>query len=44
VDFKDINRYIGPFFPWNGVAPDGSPILVRDISTQEIYALDVQFP
>jgi hypothetical protein len=29
---------------WSGIAPDGSPILDRDISTQEIYALDVQFP
>lgn len=24
--------------------PDGAPILVRDTSTQEIYALDVQWP
>jgi hypothetical protein len=26
------------------LAPDGAPIFVRDVSTQEIYALDVQFP
>jgi hypothetical protein len=43
VDLKGINRYIGPF-QWNGVAPDGSLLLVRDISTQEIYALDLQLP
>jgi Tol biopolymer transport system component len=27
-------------WPWMGLAPDDSPLLVRDISTQEIYALD----
>jgi Tol biopolymer transport system component len=31
-------------FPWMGLAPDGSPLLVRDIGTQEIYALDVDLP
>jgi serine/threonine protein kinase/Tol biopolymer transport system component len=30
--------------PWMGLAPDGSPLLVRDIGTQEIYALDVDLP
>ncbi len=44
VDLKGINRFFGPFGLWSGVTPDGSPILDRDISTQEIYALDVQFP
>lgn len=29
---------------WTGVAPDGSPILRRDLSIQEIYALDVDLP
>ena len=31
-------------WPWIGLAPDGSPLLVRDIGTQEIYALDWQAP
>jgi eukaryotic-like serine/threonine-protein kinase len=31
-------------WPWMGLAPDGSPLLVRDIGTQEIYALDVNWP
>jgi serine/threonine protein kinase len=44
VDLKGLNRYFGPFGLWSGIAPDGSPILDRDISTQEIYALEVQFP
>ena len=29
---------------WSGLAPDGSALFVRDISTQEIYALDVELP
>lgn len=28
--------------PWSGLAPDDSPLVVRDISTEEIYALDWQ--
>ncbi len=30
----------GAFGNWSGLAPDGSPLLVRDASIQEIYALD----
>jgi eukaryotic-like serine/threonine-protein kinase len=30
----------GPFGIWSGLAPDGTPLLVRDASIQEIYALD----
>jgi Tol biopolymer transport system component len=41
---KDIHRFFDIFGPWSGMAPDGSPFLVRDISTQEIYALDWQLP
>ncbi|HEV2500217.1 MAG TPA: hypothetical protein VGY31_11620 [Terriglobia bacterium] len=29
---------------WTGVAPDGSPLLLRDISTEEIYAVRVGLP
>jgi WD40 repeat protein len=29
---------------WSGPAPDGSPLLVRDLSTQEIYALSLDAP
>ena len=34
----------GSFGLWTGVAPNGSILATRDISTQEIYALDVKFP
>jgi Tol biopolymer transport system component len=33
-----------PGFPWRGVTPDGSPLIAREAGTQEIYALDVDFP
>jgi hypothetical protein len=29
---------------WFGLAPDDSPIVLRDTGTQEIYALDWQAP
>lgn len=29
---------------WGGLAPDNSRLFVRDTSTQEIYALDVDLP
>jgi len=44
VKIGDVRRYYGPFGPWTGVAPDGSPLLVRDISNEEMYSLDLQLP
>jgi Tol biopolymer transport system component len=44
LSLKDIHRFTDVIGFWSGMAPDGSPVLVRDISTQEIYALDVDFP
>ncbi len=29
---------------WTGLAPDNSPLLLRDVGTEEIYALDWQAP
>ncbi len=34
----------GTWGQWFGLAPDESPLLARDISTQEIYALEMQWP
>jgi hypothetical protein len=34
----------GPFGNWSGLAPDESPLLVRDASIQELYALDWEAP
>jgi len=44
VSLKNIHRFFPQFGEWSGLAPDGSPLVVRDISTQEIYALDWQLP
>ena len=41
MDFKNIRRpLITLSAPWSGTAQDGSPLLQRDIGTQEIYVLD----
>jgi Tol biopolymer transport system component len=34
----------GTFGWWTGLAPDDSPLLLRDTSIQQIYALDVELP
>jgi Tol biopolymer transport system component len=46
VDFKSYRLYPGPFgsAPWTGIAPGDAPLFMRDISTSEIYAFDVDFP
>ena len=41
---KGMRRFWGSFGAWTGLAPDDTPLLVRDISSQEIYALDWQTP
>jgi serine/threonine protein kinase len=45
ADLKNIRRYAGPVAGWwSGIAPDGSPLFSRDLSTDEIYALDLKLP
>ena len=44
VTFKDIRRAVGSLGSWGGLAPDDSPLLLRDTSTQEIYALALDLP
>jgi Tol biopolymer transport system component len=43
ADLKNF-RQTGYWSFWLGVAPDDSPLLLRDIGTKEIYALDWQAP
>jgi WD40 repeat protein len=43
ADLKTF-RQAGYFGYWLGMAPDDSPLLLRDTGTQEIYALDWQAP
>ena len=44
VSLKNLRRYFSSIGLWSGLAPDGTPVFVRDVSAQEIYALDVQLP
>jgi Tol biopolymer transport system component len=44
VSLNNIRRFFPQWGEWSGLATDGSPLLVRDISTQEIYALDWKLP
>ena len=44
VSLSKIRRFLSQWGEWSGLAPDGSPLVVRDISGQEIYALDWQLP
>jgi serine/threonine protein kinase/Tol biopolymer transport system component len=44
LNLKDIPRGFDPWEFWVGLAPDDSPLLMRDRSTDEIYSLDVRFP
>jgi Tol biopolymer transport system component len=44
-DLKNVGRRTtGTIVAWFGLAPDDSPLFARDISTQEIYALEMDWP
>jgi Tol biopolymer transport system component/predicted Ser/Thr protein kinase len=44
ASLKGISRQFGIMVDWTGLAPDDSPLLTRSSGTQEIYALDADFP
>ena len=44
VSLKGIRLPIGFAGIWGGLAPDDSPLVLRDVGSQEIYALDLQLP
>jgi Tol biopolymer transport system component len=46
ADLKNARLYRGQFGlgSWTGLGPGDIPLFPRDISTQEIYALDLQLP
>jgi Tol biopolymer transport system component len=45
ANLKDVKRAGAESLgTWTGLAPDDSPLALRDISTYEIYALDWQLP
>jgi Tol biopolymer transport system component/DNA-binding winged helix-turn-helix (wHTH) protein len=41
---EGVQRFEANFGLWSGLAPDDSPLVARDISNQEIYALEWQAP
>ena len=43
VNLKDFPQLDDIFAGWIGLTPDDSPLLMRDRSVQEIYALDLSF-
>ena len=40
----EFRRVVTPWISWSGLTPDGSPLLMRDIGTEEVYALDLDAP
>ncbi|MFL6428815.1 MAG: winged helix-turn-helix domain-containing protein [Acidobacteriaceae bacterium] len=42
ADLSSVGRWTAG--QWFGLAPDDSPLVARDISSQEIYALEVNWP
>jgi Tol biopolymer transport system component len=44
ASLKDVRLFHGTFGAWTGIAPDDSLLILRDTSSAEIYALDVQLP
>jgi Tol biopolymer transport system component len=43
LSFKDFPQSTDAYASWIGLTPDGAPLLMRDRSVQEIYALDLRF-
>ncbi|MGB2673049.1 MAG: winged helix-turn-helix domain-containing protein [Candidatus Acidiferrum sp.] len=45
ADSTGLQWFISPHVgPWSGLAPDGTLLFVRDLSTDEIYTLELQLP
>jgi len=44
LSWDGLPRFSGLWGSWAGVAPDGSVLAVRDVSSHEVYALDLQLP
>ncbi len=43
ADISHIDQPTMPYgFRWTGIAPDGSPLLMRDVGIGEIYALELE--
>ncbi len=41
---KNLRRALWGNLPWFGLTPNGDPLLMRDVGSQEVYALDFEEP
>ena len=44
LSWNHLQRFGGVWGTWSGIAPDGSVLAVRDVSSHEIYSLEVALP
>jgi hypothetical protein len=44
ASLKDLRNAPSAFGRWTGLAPDDSPMVLRDVGAQDIYALERQTP
>ena len=44
AQFRNFNRVVQAWVSWMGLTPDGSPLLMRETGSQEVYALDLEAP
>ena len=44
ADLQNFHRVVESWISWMGLTPDGSPLFMRDIGNQEVYALDFEEP
>jgi Tol biopolymer transport system component len=42
VSLKNFRRAVWGGLPWFGLTPNGDPLLMRDVGSQEVYALDFE--
>ena len=44
ADIRNFNRVVQAWVSWMGLTPQGSPLLMRETGSQEVYALDFEAP
>jgi eukaryotic-like serine/threonine-protein kinase len=41
---RDFRRVVTPWNTWFGLTPEGAPLFMHDVGSQEVYALDFEAP
>jgi Tol biopolymer transport system component len=44
ASLKNLRRALWGNLPWFGLTPNGDPLVMRDVGSQEVYALDFEEP